>query len=131
MAVVFQQFNLIPSLTVAENIGFHARLAGRAVDVPALAERLGIAEQLGKYPEALSGGQQQRVAVARSLAMRPRLILADEPTGNLDEDTGDRVLDAMLSLAAEIGACLMMVTHSGRLAARLDRELVLSHGRIA
>ena len=131
VGVVFQQFNLIPSLTVAQNIAFHAHLAGHDADVPALAERLGIAPQLGKFPETLSGGQQQRVALARTLAARPRLILADEPTGNLDETTGDRVLTALLEVAAEIGAALVMVTHSARLAARLDRQAVLSMGRLA
>ncbi|MCR8725052.1 ABC transporter ATP-binding protein [Frigidibacter sp. ROC022] len=134
VGLVFQQFNLIPSLSVADNIAFHARLAGRSPSPEALAglaERLGIAAQLGKFPEALSGGQQQRAALARTLAARPRLILADEPTGNLDEATGDAVLTVMLELTAEIGAGLLMVTHSSRLAARLDRELVLSKGRIA
>lgn len=130
IGLVFQQFNLIPSLSVAENIGFHARLAGKTADVAGLAERLGIAEQLGKYPEALSGGQQQRAAIARVLAMGPRLILADEPTGNLDEETGDRVLEVLLEEARKSGASLLMVTHSARLAARLDRELILSQGRL-
>jgi putative ABC transport system ATP-binding protein len=131
VAVVFQQFNLIPSLNVAANIGFQARLAGLVPDVAGLAGRLGLEGQLGKYPEELSGGQQQRVAVARALAARPRLILADEPTGNLDEATGDAVLDLMLELAAEVGAGLMMVTHSLRLAARLGRELVLERGKVS
>jgi putative ABC transport system ATP-binding protein len=130
VAVVFQQFNLIPSLNVAANIGFQARLAGLVPDVAGLAGRLGLEGQLGKYPEEVSGGQQQRVAVARALAARPRLILADEPTGNLDEATGDRVLALMLEMAAEAGAGLMMVTHSSRLAARLGRELVLERGRL-
>jgi putative ABC transport system ATP-binding protein len=130
VAVVFQQFNLIPSLDVAANIAFQARLAGRPADVAGLAARLGLEGLLARYPEDLSGGQQQRVAVARALAVRPRLILADEPTGNLDEATGDRVLDLMLDLAAEVGAGLLMVTHSARLAARLSRELVLERGRL-
>lgn len=130
IGLVFQQFNLIPSLTVAENIAFHAQLAGRKPDVAGLAERLGIAAQLGQYPEALSGGQQQRAAIARVLAMRPALILADEPTGNLDEATGDRVLELLLAEAHSAGSALLMVTHSTRLAARLDRELVLSQGRL-
>lgn len=130
IGLVFQQFNLIPSLTVGENIAFHAELAERRPDVAPLAERLGIGAQLSKYPEALSGGQQQRAAIARVLAMRPALILADEPTGNLDEETGDRVLDLLLAETREAGAALLMVTHSVRLAARLDRELVLSQGRL-
>ncbi len=131
VALVFQQFNLIPSLDVAANIAFHARLAGR--DDPewqrSLADRLGLAGILRRYPEQLSGGQQQRVAIGRALAGRPRLILADEPTGNLDEATGDTVLDVMLSLVAETGAALLMATHSQRLAGRLGRRLHLHAGR--
>ncbi|MCR9067989.1 MAG: ABC transporter ATP-binding protein [Rhodobacteraceae bacterium] len=133
VGLVFQQFNLIPSLTVAQNIAFQARLAGRfdadwAAD---LAQRLGLSDLGTRYPEQLSGGQQQRVAIARAIAARPALILADEPTGNLDEATGDAVLDLLQSLVAETGAALMMVTHSPRLAARLDRRLHLSHGQLA
>ncbi len=131
VALVFQQFNLIPSLDVAANIAFHARLAGR--DDPEwqrrLAEQLGLANILRRYPEQLSGGQQQRVAIGRALAARPHLILADEPTGNLDEATGDNVLDVMLSLVSETGAALLMATHSQRLAGRLDRRLHLHAGR--
>ncbi len=132
MAVVFQQFNLIPSLTVASNLSFQARLAGRAdADwLATLAESLGLTAYLTRYPEQLSGGQQQRVAIGRALAVRPKLLLADEPTGNLDEATGDGVLDLMLSLVAKTGAALVMVTHSARLAARLDRQLHLHSGRV-
>lgn len=130
VAVVFQQFNLIPSLTVAANIAFHARLGGRfdAAWADHLAERIGLRDHLDKYPEALSGGQQQRVAIARTLAARPKLILADEPTGNLDEETADRVLALMLDAAAEAKAAVLMVTHSPRQAARMKRRLLLSHG---
>jgi putative ABC transport system ATP-binding protein len=133
VAVVFQQFNLIPSLTVAANIAFQARLAGRHDPALAadLAARLGLVPHLAKYPEALSGGQQQRVAIARALAARPRLILADEPTGNLDEATADAVMEVFLGLVAETGAALLMVTHSERMAARLSRRLHLRAGRIA
>ena len=133
IGVVFQQFNLIPSLNVASNIAFHARLAHRhdKAWIDQLTERLGLTEHLFKYPEQLSGGQQQRVAIGRTLAAKPRLILADEPTGNLDEATGDEVLDLMLDLASQTGAALLMVTHSTRLAARLQRRLHLQHGRIA
>ena len=132
MGIVFQQYNLIPSLTVGGNLSFQARLAG--LDEPdrttALADRLGLAAMLERYPEALSGGQQQRVAIGRALAHRPPLVLADEPTGNLDEATGDEVIDLMLELVAETGAALLMVTHSARLAARCDRVLTLHAGHL-
>ena len=133
IGLVFQQFNLIPSLNVAQNIAFQARLAGRhdAQRCAMLAERLGIADLTRRYPENLSGGQQQRVAIARALANRPALILADEPTGNLDEATGDAVMDLLLDLVRDTGAALMMVTHSTRLAARLDRRLHLSRGQLS
>jgi putative ABC transport system ATP-binding protein len=133
IGLVFQQFNLIPSLTVAANLAFQARLAGRhdPARIADLAERLGLAPLLGRYPEQLSGGQQQRVAIGRTLAARPALVLADEPTGNLDEATGDTVLDLMLDLVRDAGAGLLMVTHSPRLAARLDARLHLAAGRVA
>ncbi|MCF2905910.1 ABC transporter ATP-binding protein [Octadecabacter sp. CECT 8868] len=133
VGVVFQQFNLIPSLSVAANIEFQARLSGRenAEWTQDLAARMGLSDQLSKYPEQLSGGQQQRVAIARTLAARPTLILADEPTGNLDEATADTVLELMLSLAAETEAAMLMVTHSERLAARMSRRMHLRSGRIA
>ncbi|MGC9368413.1 MAG: ABC transporter ATP-binding protein [Paracoccaceae bacterium] len=133
VGLVFQQFNLIPSLTTGANLAFQARLAGRHDPAwcAALAARLGLETLLDRYPEQLSGGQQQRVAIGRALAARPRLLLADEPTGNLDEATSDEVLALMLDLVAETGAGLVMVTHSERLAARLDRRLHLRGGRIA
>ena len=132
LAIVFQQFNLVPSLTVADNLAFQARIAGRHDDVwmQTLTGRLGLAEMAGRYPEQLSGGQQQRVAIGRALAVRPRLLLADEPTGNLDQTTGDEVMDLMLDLVRESGAGLVMVTHSDRLAARLDRRLTLAGGKL-
>ena len=133
VGVIFQQFNLIPSLTVASNIAFQARLGGREDKawIKDLAGRMGLTEQMSKYPEQISGGQQQRVAIARTLAARPALILADEPTGNLDEATADTVLNLMLELAAETQAALLMVTHSERLAARMERRLHLRAGRVA
>ena len=133
VGIVFQQFNLIPSLDVGANIAFQARLAGRhepARDAR-LAEALGLAPHLAKYPEQLSGGQQQRVAIARTLAAHPKLVLADEPTGNLDETTSGAVLEQMLALVAETGAALLMVTHSEALAGRMERRLHLSRGRLA
>ena len=133
VGVIFQQFNLIPSLDVTENIRFQARLAEREdpAGVAHLIEVLGLGPHARKYPEQLSGGQQQRVAIARALAVRPRLILADEPTGNLDEATAADVLDEMLSLVADTGAALMVVTHSPAVAARMDRQLHLRAGRLA
>lgn len=133
VGLVFQQFNLIASLDVEANLSFHARLAGRynADWQRTLAARLGLDDLLKRYPEQLSGGQQQRVAIGRTLAARPKLVLADEPTGNLDEATGDAVMDLMMGLVAETGSSLLMVTHSIRLAERLDQRIHLRAGRIA
>jgi putative ABC transport system ATP-binding protein len=133
VSVIFQQFNLIPSLSVSNNIAFHARLAGTFDPewMARLVERIGLGAQLDKFPEALSGGQQQRVAIARTLTARPKLILADEPTGNLDENTADLVLDLMLESAEVAGSAILMVTHSQRLAARMDHRLLLSHGVVS
>jgi putative ABC transport system ATP-binding protein len=130
LGIVFQQFNLIPSLTVADNLAFQARIAGRFDPdwQGELTRRLGLAELVARYPEQLSGGQQQRVAVGRALASRPRLLLADEPTGNLDEATGDAVLTLALELVAATGCAFLMATHSARLAARLGRRALLSGG---
>ena len=130
VGIVFQQFNLIPSLTVEANIGFQASLAGRRDKTfeSELVEALGLEDQLKKYPESLSGGQQQRVAIARALAVRPKLLLADEPTGNLDESTASAVLTAMLDLVGRTGAALMVVTHSAALAEKMDRRVRLKGG---
>ena len=130
VALVFQQYNLIPSLTVAGNISFHAALAGQKDDkyIALLVDSLGLEPHLRKYPEALSGGQQQRVAIARAMAMKPKLLLADEPTGNLDEATADIVLNQMLNLVTEVGSALMIVTHSPKIASLMDREIQLHRG---
>jgi putative ABC transport system ATP-binding protein len=132
VGLIFQQFNLIPSLDVAANIAFQARLAGKhdPAQVAQLVEGLGLQDQLSKYPEQLSGGQQQRVAIARTLAARPKLVLADEPTGNLDEDTARSVMAQMLDLVTQTGAALVMVTHSPTLADLMGRQLHLRQGRI-
>ncbi|MFT6649730.1 MAG: putative ABC transport system ATP-binding protein [Pseudophaeobacter arcticus] len=130
VSIVFQQFNIIPSLDVAANIALHAKLA-KAHDPDweaLLAQRLGLTALLSRYPEQLSGGQQQRVAIARALAMRPKLLLADEPTGSLDEESGEAVLALMLDLVAESQTALFLVTHSQTIAAALDRRLHLSNG---
>lgn len=133
VGVVFQQFNLIPSLNVAANLSFHARLSGSEDKswTMHLAEYLGLGSLLDRYPEQLSGGQQQRVAIGRTLAARPALVLADEPTGNLDEATADVVMNLLLELVQESGAGLLMVTHSLRLAKRLDHQVHLQAGLIA
>lgn len=133
VGVVFQQFNLIPSLNVAANLSFHARLSGSEDKLwtEHLVHYFGLGSLLDRFPEQLSGGQQQRVAIGRTLAARPALILADEPTGNLDEATADVVMNLLLELLQESGAGLLMVTHSLRLAKRLDHQVNLQAGIIA
>jgi len=133
LGLVFQQFNLIPSLNVADNLAFQSRIAGRhdAAWHSELVQRLGLGALLKRYPEQLSGGQQQRVAIGRALAVKPLLLLADEPTGNLDEATADEVLALARDLVTRTGCGFLMVTHSARLAATLDRQVHLSAGRIA
>jgi putative ABC transport system ATP-binding protein len=132
LGLVFQQFNLVPSLNVADNLALQARLAGRhdAGWQTELIERLGLGTTLKRYPEQLSGGQQQRVAIGRALAVKPALLLADEPTGNLDEATADEVLRLTRELVTRSGCGFLMVTHSMRLAAMLDRQVHLHAGRI-
>ncbi|MDB5520995.1 MAG: putative transporter, ATP-binding protein [Tardiphaga sp.] len=133
LGLVFQQFNLIPSLSVADNLAFQARIAGRHDPIwhNELVDRLGLGDLLKRYPEQLSGGQQQRVAIGRALAIKPTLLLADEPTGNLDEATADEVMHLARDLVARSGCGLLMVTHSARLAATLDRRVHLSSGRVS
>jgi putative ABC transport system ATP-binding protein len=133
LGLVFQQFNLVPSLNVHDNLVFQSRIAGRHDEAwhGELVERLGLGRLLKRYPEQLSGGQQQRVAIGRALAVKPLLLLADEPTGNLDEATADDVLALARDLVAQTGCGFLMVTHSARLAATLDRQINLHAGRIA
>jgi putative ABC transport system ATP-binding protein len=133
LGLVFQQFNLIPSLTVDDNLVFQSRISGRhdAAWHAELVERLGLGGLLKRYPEQLSGGQQQRVAIGRALAVKPLLLLADEPTGNLDEATADEVLALTRDLVTRTGCGFLMVTHSTRLAATLDRQVNLHAGLIA
>ena len=133
LGLVFQQFNLIPSLNVLDNLVFQSRIAGRHDDAwhAELVERLGLGGLLKRYPEQLSGGQQQRVAIGRALAAKPLLLLADEPTGNLDEATADDVLALTRDLVARTGCGFLMVTHSTRLAATLDRQINLHAGLVA
>jgi putative ABC transport system ATP-binding protein len=130
---VFQAYNLIPTLTAAENITISARLAGTKVD-PAVFERVvdtvGLVPRLGHRPDELSGGQQQRVAIARALVTKPRIIFADEPTGNLDSRSGAEILSFMQLAARELGQTIAMVTHDPIAASYSDRALFLADGRI-
>ncbi len=132
VSLVFQQFHLIGTLTVADNIRFQAALCGR-LDVAfeaRLIERLGLGAQLRKYPHQLSGGQQQRVAIARALLHRPPLVLADEPTGNLDERSSAEVMAIFRELVDDAGSALLMVTHSRAMAAYMDQQWWLHAGRL-
>ncbi|MEM0899694.1 MAG: ABC transporter ATP-binding protein [Pseudomonadota bacterium] len=133
VGLVFQQFNLIPALDVYANLTFQARLADKLQSewVTELTDRLGLTDLLHRYPEQLSGGQQQRVAIGRAMASKPPVLMADEPTGNLDEATAETVINLLLELIEETGAGLLMVTHSTKLASRLSRRVHLSNGKLA
>lgn len=132
VSLVFQQFHLISTLNVLDNIRFQAALCQRfdAMFEDLLIERLGLASQLKKYPHQLSRGQQQRVAIARSLLHKPALVLADEPTGNLDEQSSLAVMALFCELVKSADSSLMMVTHSREMAAYMDRSVRLHDGRI-
>jgi putative ABC transport system ATP-binding protein len=132
---VFQFFNLVPTLTVMENLLLPLELAGRTTPAhreraQALLDRVGLGDRGGAWPDRLSGGEQQRVAVARALAHGPELVLADEPTGNLDLATGERMLDLLEELVRDAGTTLFMVTHAAEASARADRVLRLRGGKL-
>jgi putative ABC transport system ATP-binding protein len=130
---VFQSFNLVPTLSAAENISLPADLAGTEVDrawFETLVGQLGIADRLAHRPGELSGGQQQRVACARALIGRPELIFADEPTGNLDSNASDQVLEFLRRAAHEHAQSIVMVTHDPRAAAYADRVVFLADGKV-
>lgn len=132
MGVVFQSFHLIPTMTALENVAAPLELAGdRDAFAKAEAElaSVGLGARLDHYPAQLSGGEQQRVALARAAAPRPSLLLADEPTGNLDETTGAAITDLLFSLRDRHGATLVMVTHAAELATRCDRIVRMRDGR--
>jgi putative ABC transport system ATP-binding protein len=133
---VFQFFHLVPTLTVLENLTLPAELAGlggreRRRRARALAEAVGVAGRLTQYPDRLSGGEQQRIAIARGLMLDPPLLLADEPTGNLDSETGSQVLSLLFALARQRGMTLVMATHSEEAARLARRRIVLRDGRVA
>ncbi|HAW48804.1 MAG TPA: ABC transporter [Roseovarius sp.] len=134
VGVVFQSFHLIPTMTALENVATPLELAGRRDARARAMEELaavGLEARAGHYPSQLSGGEQQRVALARAAAPRPALILADEPTGNLDSTTGTAIIDLLFGLRDRDGATLVLVTHDPALAARCDRVISLGDGRIA
>jgi putative ABC transport system ATP-binding protein len=134
IGIVFQAFHLIPTMTALENVAVPLELAGvrDARDRARQAlDAVGLGHRLTHLPGQLSGGEQQRVALARAFAPRPRLLLADEPTGNLDQATGDAVMDLLFRLRAETGTTLMLITHDANLAARCSRCIHLADGRIA
>ncbi|UWQ36682.1 ABC transporter ATP-binding protein [Leisingera aquaemixtae] len=133
MGVVFQSFHLIPTMTALENVATPLELAGVRDAFPraqAELEAVGLGHRAGHFPAQMSGGEQQRVALARALAPRPAILLADEPTGNLDEANGQAVMDLLFGLRDRYGATLVMVTHAPELAARCDRVVRLRDGRI-
>lgn len=133
MGFVFQQFNLLDEYSVRKNIHMPMLLDGRKPD-PGFFEEvvntLGLRDKLGKYPSELSGGEQQRVAIARSVIAKPELIIADEPTGNLDTKTGDEVLNLLTGCAARFGQTLIMVTHNPEIAHKADRIICIQDGAI-
>jgi len=133
VGIVFQSFHLIPTMTALENVAVPLELAGATDAVPRAREELakvGLAERLHHYPAQLSGGEQQRVALARALAPNPAILVADEPTGNLDEATGKQVIDLLFAGHVERGTTLILVTHDSALAQRCDRIVRLRSGRI-
>jgi len=130
---VFQSFHLLPTLTAQENVAVPLELAGEADAAPraaALLAEVGLADRAHHYPVQLSGGEQQRVAVARAMARRPALLLADEPTGNLDSATGKQIIELLVGLNRRLGSTLVLVTHDAALAAHADRVITLRDGRI-
>ena len=133
IGIVFQNFHLIPTMNAAENVAVPLELAG-AADAFARAETalrsVGLGHRLTHYPAQLSGGEQQRVALARALAPRPALLLADEPTGNLDLETGAKIIDLLFAQAQAIDATLLLITHDPALAARCSRQLHMADGQI-
>ena len=133
VGIVFQAFHLIPTMTALENVAVPLELAGRRDAMAKAAEALeavGLNHRMTHLPSRLSGGEQQRVAIARAFAPGPRLLLADEPTGNLDHATGETVMDLLFSLRASLGTTLLLITHDPGLAARCDRQVRMADGRI-
>jgi putative ABC transport system ATP-binding protein len=135
IGLVFQFFNLIPTLSVLENVRLPAELCGAprreaSARAAGLLERVGLADRRTDFPDRLSGGEQQRVAIARALVRSPQLLLADEPTGNLDDQTGRSVMGLLVEMTREVGGTLLLVTHSSQVAGLADRVLRLEAGQL-
>jgi putative ABC transport system ATP-binding protein len=137
LGILFQNFHLIPSMTALENVALALEIAESNRSHREISEEasvalraVGLGERLDHRPSALSGGEQQRVGLARAIVMRPKLLLADEPTGNLDQDTGARVIEMMFSLARDNGTAVFLITHDPALAAKADRILTMNHGQL-
>ena len=133
VGIVFQSFHLIPTMNALENVAIPLELAGDGDAMSAAGAalaRVGLDHRLSHYPGQLSGGEQQRVAIARAFAAGPQLLLADEPTGNLDGETGRAVMDCLFAEHARLGTALLLITHDAELAARCGREIVLADGRV-
>jgi putative ABC transport system ATP-binding protein len=133
VGIVFQGFHLVPTMTALENAALPLEFAGRADALEMAREQLhlvGLGDRLGHYPGQLSGGEQQRVALARAFAAEPDILLADEPTGSLDQATGEKVMEALFTLQARIGTTLVLVTHAPELAERCGRIVHLADGRV-
>lgn len=131
MGIVFQNFHLVPTMSALENVAVPLELAGRndAFDrARAMLRAVGLDHRLSHYPNQLSGGEQQRTALARAFAVEPDLLLADEPTGNLDGDTGDEIIELMFELCEKFGTTLMLITHNADLAARCQRMFTMQDG---
>lgn len=133
VGIVFQNFHLIPTMTALENVSIALQFSGHDNAIP-LAEKhlaaVGLSKRIYHYPEQLSGGEQQRVALARAFATNPALLLADEPTGNLDRENGRIVIDLLFGLQEEHGTTLLLITHDKELAKKTSRQLVMNDGRI-
>lgn len=133
VGIVFQDFHLVPTMTALENVALPLEFAGRrdAFDRAAeVLESVGLGARVQHYPGQLSGGEQQRVALARAFVTKPALLLADEPTGNLDSDTGEHIIELMFNLSEQHGTTLMLITHDPALAARCSRHIRIVDGRI-
>ena len=132
MGIVFQNFHLVPTMTAIENVAIPSEFAGHADAFDRARDNLaavGLAHRLDHYPGQLSGGEQQRVALARAFVASPKVLLADEPTGNLDRATGEAVIDLLFSLAAKNGTTLLLITHDSAIGARCAREIRIADGR--